>query len=37
MAEVSRKGAKALRFETEIRPFELSVLFAILQALVSRG
>ncbi|PYK57115.1 MAG: hypothetical protein DME43_15985 [Verrucomicrobia bacterium] len=28
MAEVSRKGAKALRFETEIRSFEMSVLFA---------
>ena len=26
--KVSRKGANAPRFETEIRPFEVSVLFA---------
>jgi len=32
MAEVSRNGAKALRFETEIRSFEMSVLFASSRA-----
>src|SRR5437762_3127733 len=37
IGEVSRKGAKPLRFGTEIRSFDVSVLFALLRLSVKNS